>query len=213
MRNGAIRAGLAALALGSLAGCGDDRDGEVRVETSGTGTTGTVTTPTSPDEAQAEVPEGVAAQYRTIEEEVRAEGGDTRSGAWRIAYIVEPAEGWFERRGGRLAWRPPARGETNHIEILPIEAEGGRLVPEVPITLEVLDAGGRRVARKRLSFYYAEFFHYAENFALPRSGRYTLRATLGAPPFRRHGEEGQDPALAQGATATFEDVEIDTEEE
>jgi hypothetical protein len=210
MRNGAIRAGLAALALGSLAGCGEDRDGAVRVETSGTGT---ATTATSPREPQAEVPEGVAAQYRQIEEEVRAEGGDTRSGPWRIAYIVEPAEGWFERRGRELRWRAPAADETHHIEILPIEADTGRLVPDVPITLEVLDSNGRRVARKRLSLYYAEFFHYAENFAIPRAGDYTLRATLEPPPFRRHGEQEEEPPLAEGATVEFDGVRLKPESE
>jgi hypothetical protein len=182
--------------------CGEDR-----------GRTGTTATTTAPVEGGAsEVPAGVAQQYRTIEEEIREEGGETRSGPWRIGYIVEPAEGWFERKGERLEWRPPARGETNHIEILPIEAETGRLVPGVPITLEVLDADGDRVARKPLSFYYAEFFHYAENFALPGPGRYTLRATIGVPPFRRHGEEAEGARLAEAATVDFKSVDIDTEE-
>lgn len=183
-------------------GCGEDRGR--------TGTTATATTPVGG--GTSEVPAGVAEQYRTIEEEVREEGGETRSGPWRIAYIVEPAEGWFERRGGRFEWRPPVRGETNHIEILPIEAETGRIVPDVTVVLEVLDADGDRVARKPLSFHYAEFFHYAENFALPGAGRYTLRATIGVPPFRRHGEESKGPRLAEAAAVEFKNVDIETEE-
>jgi Fe2+ transport protein len=201
-----------AVAVVPALGCGEDRDGEVNVQTSGTDTVGTTTSATTPSGPTAEVPEGVAAQYRTIEEEVRAEGGEQNLGPWRIAYIVEPAEGWFEPRGGRLRWRAPGRGETNHIEILPIEAETGRLVPDVPVTLEVLNAQGKQVARKRLAFYHAEFFHYAENFALPANGSYTLRATIGAPAFRRHGERTDTPALTEKVTARFKDVEIDTEE-
>jgi Fe2+ transport protein len=193
----------------TVAACGEDREaGEVRVETTGTGTsagTGTTTTP------QTSVPEGVIAQYATIEEEVAAEGGEQDVGPWRIAFIVEPAEGWFEQVGGGLRWRGPAQGETNHIEILPIEKATGRLVPQVPVTLEVLDSEGKRVERKPLSFYYAEFFHYANNFSLPGSGRYTLKATIGAPPFRRHGERSDSPALSEGAEVEFSDVEIDTE--
>jgi hypothetical protein len=211
-RKRAIPATLAVLALGAAAGCGDD--GEVRLETSGTGTTttatGTTTTGTATSESQ--VPEGVAAQYATIEEEVAAEGGDTVTGPWRIAYIVEPAEGWFEPRGGELRWRAPAAGETQHIEILPIEADTGRLVPEVPVTLEVLDADGQRVARKPLRIYYAEFFHYAENFSIPKAGEYTLRATIEPPPFRRHGEEQEDPPLAEGATVEFDGVALEPEQ-
>jgi hypothetical protein len=158
------------------------------------------------------VPAGVAAQYATIEEEVKAEGGETNSGPWRVAYIVEPAEGWFERRGDGFEWRAPAEGETHHIEILPIEAESGRLVPEVPVTLEVLDSRGERVARKRLQPYYAEFFHNAENFEIPEPGEYTLRATIEVPDLRRHGEETEEPPLAEGAAVEFERVRLEPEQ-
>jgi len=158
------------------------------------------------------VPAGVAAQYATVEKEVKAEGGETDSGPWRVAYVVEPAEGWFERRGDGFEWRPPAEDETHHIEILPIEAETGRLVPEVPVTLEVLDSGGEQVARKRLQPYYAEFFHNAENFEIPEAGEYTLRATIEAPDFRRHGEETEDPPLAEGAEVEFERVRLEPEQ-
>lgn len=47
------------------------------------------------------------------------------------------------------------------IEIIPTEKASGRIIPEVPITLEVID-----------------------------------------------GEENEGPALSEGATVTFEDVEI-----
>jgi hypothetical protein len=160
----------------------------------------------------SKVPEGVATQYATIEEEVRAEGGERRTGPWRIAYIVEPAEGWFERRGDDFEWRAPTEGETHHIEILPLEAGTGRLVPDVPITVEVLDAQGERVARQRLVPYYAEFFHYADNFSIPEAGDYTLKATLDPPDLRRHGEEREGPALAEGAEVEFENVRLDPEE-
>jgi len=165
------------------------------------------------DTAQSsKVPAGVAAQYATIEQEVRAEGGEKRIGPWRIAYIVEPAEGWFERRGDDFEWRAPADSETHHIEILPIEAETGRLVPNVPIAAEVLDAQGKRVARKPLAPYYAEFFHYADNFSIPEAGDYRLRATIGPPDLRRHGEEQEGPALAERAEVEFESVRLEPKE-
>lgn len=197
MRTGLISAACAAALVGS--GCGGDGDGEAQAP--------------QPARAASDVPEGVAAQYRQIDEEVRAEGGEQRVGPWRIAYIVEPAEGWFERGAGEeLRWRAPAAGETHHIELLPIEAQTGRLVPEVPITLAVLDERGERVARQQLPMYYAEFFHYASNFAIPQAGEYTLQATLGPPALRRHGEESEPPALSDGAMATFDGVRLQTEE-
>jgi hypothetical protein len=150
------------------------------------------------------VPAGVIAQHETIEAEIGAEGGETTAGEWRVAYIVEPAEPWFE--GGRF--REPAPGETHHIEILPIEAETGRVVPEVPITVDVLDSFGEVVDSQSLHFFYAEFFHYANNFSIPRDGTYTLRASIEPPAFRRHGEEAERPPLAEGAEVEFDGVEL-----
>lgn len=158
-----------------------------------------------------EVPAGVAEQYAIVEKEIKAEGGETRVGDWRIAYIVEPAEPWFVAEGGQHVHRAPAAGETHHIEIIPFEAKTGRIVPTVPIRLEVVDAAGTVVDAKPLNFYYAEFFHYANNFAIPQAGSYTLKATIEAPPFLRHGEQGETPALAEGATATFTGVELKPE--
>jgi hypothetical protein len=195
-------AGLVAVAVAavSLPACGEDS----------TGATGTTTTATTTTEAGA-LPEGVASQYAVLEEEIAEEGGSVESGDWRIAYIKEPAEGWFETDQGRLVWRDPARGETAHLEIIPIERDTGRIVPGARITLEVLDAEGEPVESKQLSFYYAEFFHYAENFSIPESGEYTLRATVETPGFRRHGEESEGPALMDDAEVEFENVMIDVD--
>ena len=93
-----------------------------------------------------------------------------------------------------------------------MEKSTGRIVPDVPITLSVLDSSGKVVDEKPLNFYYSEFFHYANNFEVPKSGDYTLRATLEAPTFNRHGERSMAAPLAQGATVTFDDVHIDTTE-
>ncbi|RZU73051.1 hypothetical protein EV384_1447 [Micromonospora kangleipakensis] len=148
-------------------------------------------------------------EQATLAKEIKAEGGENTAGPWRIAYIVEGAEPWYRADGGKQVLREPAAGETHHIEIIPIEAATGRVIPEVPIRLEVIDASGKVVDAKDLNFYYAEFFHYANNFAIPQAGTYTLRATLGVPTFLRHGEKGHEPALAEGATATFTGVKLE----
>lgn len=190
----------AVLTTAGLPACGED-------ETRATATGTTATTATEP----SEVPEGVAAQYAVLEEEVAEEGGSVETGDWRIAYIKEPAEGWFQMDQGHLAWRDPARDETAHLEIIPIERETGRIVPDARITLEVLDDSGERVERKLLSFYYAEFFHYAENFRIPSDGEYTLRATVEVPQFRRHGDESEGPVLMDDARVEFQNVMIDVD--
>jgi hypothetical protein len=107
-------------------------------------------------------------------------------------------------------YRPPKPGETHHIEIIPIERSTGRIVPETPIQLEVVDSNGKVVDRKPLNFYYSEFFHYANNFEVPEPGKYTLRATIGVPTFYRHGEKSQTPPLTQGAKVTFERVPLES---
>ena len=176
-----------ALAALGVSACGD---GESRVSA-------TSTSPTTPTADSV------------LEEEIAEEGGAVESGPWRIAYIKEPAEGWFRSENGRVVWREPTRGETAHLEIIPIERDSGRIVPYAGVTLEVLDAEGQRVEKRPLSFYYAEFFHYADNFRIPRDGEYTLRATVEAPPFRRHGDEDSGPALMESAQVEFQNVMIE----
>lgn len=188
-RSGAGTVALLAAGALILAGCGE---------------------PTAPTTAPdpAAVPPGVAQQYAQVNDEIRQEGGETTVGEWRIAYIVEPAEAWHEVANGNRSFREPAPGETHHIEIVPFEAAGGRIVPDVPISLEVVDGAGQVIDAKPLTFYHAEFFHYANNFAVPANGRYTLRARVDAPSFPRHGERDEQPALADGAVAEFRDVEL-----
>lgn len=198
-----VTLGAALIAL-AVSACGED---EGRVSA-----TGTTPTTTSAEPATSDVPEGVAAQYSVLEEEIAAEGGAVESGPWRIAYIKEPAEGWFRTENGRVVWRDPARGETAHLEIIPIERDSGRIVPNARVTLEVLDENGERVENRPLSFYYAEFFHYADNFHIPRDGEYTLRATVEPPSFRRHGDEDSGPALMESAQVEFENVMIELDE-
>lgn len=153
-------------------------------------------------------PEGVAHEYATMAEEIAAEGGQTTRGPWRIGYIVEDAEPWYETHEGHQVFREVAAGETHHIEILPFEAETGRLVPATAVTVEVLDASGTVVDEQALQLLYGEFFHYAANFSVPEPGTYALRATVDAPTFARHGGPGETPPLTEGTTVTFKGVEL-----
>lgn len=154
------------------------------------------------------VPAGVAEQYSVLQDEVAERGGSVESGEWTVSYIVEQAEPWYAEHDGEQHLRQPADGETHHIEIIPTETATGRIVPNVPITLEVVDADGNVVDEKPLNFLYSTFFHYANNFEVPEEGTYTLRATLGAPDFARHGEEGEEPPLSEGTEVEFADVEL-----
>jgi hypothetical protein len=183
----------------ALVSCGGDRDSNVSASGS---------TASQAEHENTDVPAGVLTDARQVREEIEHEGGQTVVGDWRIGYIIEEAEPWHEPTGQGFTFRTPAAGETHHIEIIPFEEKTGRVVPDVKVQLQVLDSSGKQVETKPLNFYYAEFFHYANNFAIPATGKYTLKATIEPPAFFRHGDEGETPALSKGATATFDNVEI-----
>lgn len=174
----------------------------------GEGIRGAFTVTAAQAVAPPAVPQGVVSQYTVLEQEIADAGGSTTTGPWRVAYIVEAAEPWYHGVGAQQHYREPAPGETHHIEIIPIESATGRIVPDVPIQLEVVDSAGAVVDSKSLNFYYSEFFHYANNFSVPQEGTYTLRARLDAPTFLRHGEATEPPALGEGAQVTFTGVEL-----
>jgi hypothetical protein len=108
--------------------------------------------------ASESVPGGVAEQYSVLAEEVAENGGQTESGDWTVSYIVEAAEPWHEAHDGETHFREPTAQETHHIEIIPTETATGRIVPDVPITLQVLDAEGKVVDEKQLQFLFSTFF-------------------------------------------------------
>jgi hypothetical protein len=191
---------VAVCTLAALGGCAsEDREEGVR---------GTAAAAETAAPAGA-VPAGVAAQYATVAEEIESEGGRTTAGDWDVAFIVEPAEPWFEMTGeGAPRRREPAPGETHHIEIVPFEAATGRIAPNVPIRLEVVDGAGEVVDADDLAFFSAEFFHYANNFSVPDEGDYTLRASLQPPPYARHGDTVEDLTLLEPLAVEFEGVHL-----
>ncbi|MBD8868867.1 hypothetical protein [Nocardioides donggukensis] len=192
MRRTALAALTVPLALAGLAACGAEADAGENAE-------------------EPTVPAGVQEQYRVLAGELAEKGETVESGEWTVNLITEAAEPWFEVHGDEAHFRAPKEGETHHIEIIPTETATGRIVPDVPITLEVVDADGQVAQRKKLSFYHSTFFHYANNFTVPEGGTYTLRAHLGVPAFNRHGEEAETPALTEGATVDFTGIELTTE--
>lgn len=148
-------------------------------------------------------PAGGAEQYQVREAEVVAERGDsTRSGDWAVSDIVEAAEPWSEHGNDRHAFRAAKPAETNHIEIIPTEPSTGRIIPDVPITVEVIDGGGQVVQKQKLNSDHSTFF------SIPEAGTYTLLATPGAPSFKGRGGEAEGPALADGVTVEFPDIEL-----
>ena len=66
----------------------------------------------------------------------------------------------------------------------------------------MFDGGGQVVQKQKLNSDHSTFF------SIPEAGTYTLLATLGAPSFERRGGEAECPALADGVTVEFPDIEL-----
>ncbi|MFF8293236.1 hypothetical protein ACF068_29010 [Streptomyces sp. NPDC016309] len=170
--------------------------------------------------AKETAPAGVTHQHTVLEARIAADGGEAKVGEYRGGCIAEAAEPWFqaERGGqgehsghGKLVNREPTKDETRHIEVIPMEAATGRIVPGVPIRLEVVDAQGQVAQARGLNFYHAEFFHNANDFSIPTAGKYALRATLQPSAFLWRGASGEKPAPSESVTATFANVELKPE--
>lgn len=216
---------LSAVALTSAA-CGDEppqntaeTESSGQTEEAGDGTTaettggatGGTTGGTTEGAATGAGQSNVAASYAIAQEEIEEAGGEKLVGDYRVGYIVESAEGWWQVEADNLGWRDSAQAETNHIEILPYDAQTGLLIPYMDIRLTILDESGEEVDQQELNFYWSEFIHYANNFTIPGSGAYTLRAELGAPDFARHGsEDGEGRVFTEPVTVEFDNVEIET---
>lgn len=197
-----------------VAGCGQEPPNQEEEGGSANETTQDTTSEATEAAASGSEFQGVIDSYTVAHEEIEEEGGEETVGEYRVGYIVEPAEGWWQGDPANLQWREPQAEETNHIEILPYDAQTGLLIPYMDITLQVQNEAGEVVDEKPLNFYWSEFTHYANNFSLPESGTYTLRADLSQPEFLRHGtEEGEGKVFTAPITVQFDDVQISTEEE
>ncbi len=216
-RAGAVAVLVLALAASVVAGCGQGESEKKSDGGSGSGggsASGGSGSGSGSAKAGSEKLQGVMESYETAQAKIDAEGGEQEIGDYRVGYIVEPAEPWWEGDPGNLTLREPAPGETNHIEILPFEARSGLLIPYMEGTLTALDGAGEEVDSKPLQFYRGEFYHYANNFNLPQSGPYTLRAEMQPPTFLRHKTEVREGrVLTEPISVEFENVEIDTEGE
>ncbi len=198
---------------GLVAGCGQPPpDGAASHEDTDEETTAEATTEETTSSAAGSEFGGVVDSYAVAHEEIEEEGGEKEVGPYRVGYIVEPVEGWWEGDPEDSEWREPSPDETHHLEILPFDPESGLLIPEMEGRLTVLNESGEEVDSQPLRFYHGEFYHYANNFSVPEDGTYTLRAELTPPDFNRHGsEDGEGKVFIEPVTVEFENVEITSE--
>ncbi|MBI2844190.1 MAG: hypothetical protein HYX78_12385 [Armatimonadetes bacterium] len=142
-----------------------------------------------------------------LRQSIAESGGQNTFGDYQVAYMLDPPLGYYEMADGRLTWRPPAPGETQHIEAVVMDSLTGQPLPITP-TVEVVDQQGSVVQSKQLVYYWHPMAgHYGANFSVPTAGSYTLRVRAPAPDFRRH-DRTMGERFTAPLDASFTDVRI-----
>ena len=152
--------------------------------------------------------DNMAEELAMMQQMVKEKGAERTFGDYRVAYMLDAPQGWYEMRDGKLTWRPPAPGETQHIEIAVLDSLTGKPLPMSPITVDVVDSQGNTVQSQQLAYIWDPMVdHYGANFSIPTAGTYTLRIRAPAPNILRHNQELGDRFTAP-LDASFSDVRI-----
>lgn len=131
-----------------------------------------------------------------------------RSGDFEIAIAIEEAEGMWRRHDGELRWENPGQ-ENCHVEVCVRDAADGRFVPNLDVTVTLVDGGGAEVGTHRQPFlWHPWLYHYGRNWEVPEAGEYTVRVRVEPPDFPRHDHENGRRYL-EPAEVEFEGIEIE----
>jgi hypothetical protein len=132
-------------------------------------------------------------------ENVAQSGAKTTVGDFEVAVAAEDAEPLLQPDGGSLRVVEPHDGENAHLEVVVMDADDGRFVPELDVTA-TLTSGGNAVGTWRLPFlWHPTMYHYGRNVAIPNpGGTYDLLVEIAPASFGRHDKvNGRRFATAQ----------------
>ena len=113
--------------------------------------------------------------------------GDMHAGEFRVAFTVTPAEGWWDKAGGKLAWHD-APAYNVHLRIFVLDLADGRLVPGLHLRATLTDANGNQQAAAIAYGWYPLINAYGGNVPLDADSSYTLRVAI--------DRDAKDPADA-----------------
>lgn len=136
-------------------------------------------------------------------------GGEKKAGNYVVAYAVENAEGMYKLKDGELKWQKPGK-KNSHIEISVRDGADDRFIPQLDVTVTVLDESGKEIGSHKQEFlWHPWLFHYGRNWELPGDGKYTLKVDIKAPKFMRHDKKN-GLRFAEDVQVVFENVKIKT---
>lgn len=130
----------------------------------------------------------MAQSEAALQQMVAASGTMQTAGDYKVALILAPPRGWYMPSANGLVWRPPARNETQHIEVVIMDSLTSKPLPSLP-TLDVLDGQGRVIQSQKLMYvWHPQADHYGGNYSVPE-GTYTIRVTAPPPIILHHSRE------------------------
>ena len=136
-----------------------------------------------------------------------AHGETRRVGDYLLAWSVEEAEGLYHRQDGHFEWEEPP-DKNAHVEIIVCDGADGRFIPELDVTVTLIDPSGKELGTHRQPFLWHPWvYHYGRNWTVPREGDYQLRVRVDAPNFPRHDKKN-GRRYAEPVEVTFDTVHI-----
>lgn len=176
---------LSAVAGAAVAGCAGGND-------DGDGTAAPTGTDNNDDEDHTEEgPDGVHvpdhATAMTME-------GTERDGDFRFSAMISSPEVFYFVEGEEVVPSELLDEHNVHMMASVWDPETGTALPETGLSVEVLDAGGTVVTQEVIYPMLSQRmgFHYGSNLALPESGEFTVRVSVGGMEIgRTRGFEGK----------------------
>lgn len=131
-----------------------------------------------------------------------------RAGEYLVAFVQEKAEGMYAPADSGLEWREAPEDANAHLEVAVADGADGRFVPDLRVTVTVMDAE-EEVFTYRAPFLWHPFlYHYGFNAKVPGEGPYEVRIRIEPPEWMRHdpknGKRYADPVEVAFADVTFE---------
>jgi hypothetical protein len=148
----------------------------------------------------------VGAAYRRMVEyffqNVAVSGQKKRAGEFEVGLAVQDAEPLYFLEGGQLRLAQPAMGANAHLEVVVMDADDGRFIPELTVVVTARSAQGDEVGTFRLPFmWHPIMFHYGASIHIPSDGEYAVTVGIDTPTFPRHdkvnGKRYTGPVLAE----------------
>lgn len=164
------------------------------------------------DEKQLELAQRQGEAYlRAAEhmiENVAQTGATQEAGDYLVGIAVEEAEGMHVWEDGELSWQEP--DGNLHIEVAVMDAADKRFVPNLDVTVTVVDADGAEVAtHEQPLLWHPMIHHYGRNWQVPGDGTYTIRVHVDPARFPRH-DEVNGRRYTEAVDVEFTGVRVET---